>query len=46
MEIQGENVMNAVNNQLRTFEFDIERFDIQDEIIVDSFSYNRIIQIN
>ena len=36
----------AMNNQLRAFEFDIEHFDIQDEVIVDRFLYNRIIQIN
>lgn len=35
-----------MNNQLRAFEFDIEHFDIQDEVIVDRFLYNRIIQIN
>lgn len=35
-----------MSNKLRVFEFDIERFDIQDDFIVNSFSYNRIIQIN
>lgn len=35
-----------MSNQLRVFEFDIERFEICDDNIMDSFSYNRIIQIN
>lgn len=33
-----------LNSVTRTFEFDIERFEIHDEIIMDLFSCNRIIQ--
>ena len=35
-----------MRNSVFTFEFDIEHFDIHDEHIMDSLSFNKIIQIS
>lgn len=34
-----------MNQLARTFEFDIEHFEVHDEVIMDSLSFNRIIHV-